>query len=501
VLIAIAVSASWYVPNFHEIRDYIGGATIGSRSAFYTGGVPPLSWESARYYLIYIIYEGPGIPMAFCTALAVALLAVRGRFAAWIDGRLAALLVLFAIDFCLLFPSGQRVGARYFLPVLPIVAIAIVRAMIGLGGGVAARWLRTATVVLALFPVVAITFLIRLQRESPGFTGESIAGFQLWDYRSLFRDLAESVAMNPRADMKIPEVIDLAEKAGVPDGGMVLIIAEHPYFQAPALRLESLRRGHIWNFGAPEMLVYKESAEYFQDLDDMAASFDYVIARTGGINYANDNDFSPIVRCALASGERRFDLVGDPLLLGDGSTARVFRRRDTRGVAREMPAEIPPVGARFSNGIQDFELAGFSAVVRKNRLYIKTWLRADRPVDRFPLMFLQFQIADPKKRPSPPDDSLSGREFEPWTIDAPHDAGQPPRWIYAEVDTAIADLIEKCPGEEVTIAVGFIASSPGGPRRMACKAPETFAVDDNNTRLTVAKVRIPDAAVPAPARK
>ncbi|MFN0205000.1 MAG: glycosyltransferase family 39 protein [Planctomycetota bacterium] len=489
--VAILTAASWYLPNIEDIKNYIGGATIGNRSKFYTGGISPISFESAGYYLSWIIYEGPGVPVFLIAILAFVIRGVRGGFASVVNKTLLAVAAVFLIDFCLLFPSGQRVGARYFLPLMPIVAIAVVIAVRGLDMLRTRFAMAAACAVFAAIPVVVLTFTTKYPPEPEEKGGPRLWGIQLWSHRSMFFDLALSVKMNPRADLRVGDVIGRVESAGAKDGSLVFVVSEHPYFQTPALRLESLRRGHLWNFGAPEMLVFDETPEHVARIRDVAQDFEYIISRTGGANYANDRDFSPIVRAALASGSRAFRIIGDPILLGDGSTVRVFKRTENFGITNEAPVGLQPLSVRFSNDNIAFELIGFDASVRGVQLYIKFWARVEKPIQQFPLLFMQFQYSDIAKRQPPPHDSVGAREVPPRVIPEENFQGSGPWYMYLIHETAIHDLIDKAPGEDITIGIGFVGTSPAGPKRFVCRAQDNIPIDDNQTRLTAGKISVP----------
>ncbi|PYR34987.1 MAG: hypothetical protein DMF90_15200 [Acidobacteria bacterium] len=320
--IALMIAATWYGPNWPVFSEYLYRATYGEDAVLRTGGSHAFTMANGTYYLKWIIAQGPGVPMAFVASLAWAVAALSPDYRASQTRAVSlALASAFTGDFVLLLAAAQHEGARYFLPLMPVVALAIVRAI----EGVPRKWWRyaftCAIAILALHHVIALSVPLK-SREVP-----FVAGFPLWDHTTYFQALTRFYGLRtPRDDFRIPQVIDALEQMDLsPQAAIGLVQPTHAFFQQNALELEATRRRLKWVFVWSPPLSPEDpagSAERALPVPPV----EVILLRFGGPTRI---DLATVVSALPKKFEPAGDFgkVGEPVPLGDGSSVALFRRR------------------------------------------------------------------------------------------------------------------------------------------------------------------------------
>jgi 4-amino-4-deoxy-L-arabinose transferase-like glycosyltransferase len=328
VVIAGALSATWYLPNLTQFTEYVRRATYGDEALLRTGGTGAFSIANGAYYLTWLTAQGPGVPMAVVAGLAWIVGngftggKRRGSAVAW------ALALVFAIDFLLLLAAAQHEAARYFQPLMPLVALAVVRAVDGVQRISLRRVLGGAVTVLALHHVIALSLFFGLGALSSGT--RYVRALPLWDHTTYFRRLVDSYGLRtPQDDFRIPETIDLLSRIGLPSRAVIGTMgAEHGFYQPNGLELEAARRQLDWQFIWSPPLEPADPSSAARALP--AADVDAILLRSGGPTGIESASLASSLPDLFDPATRRFDRIGDDLVLGDGSIVTVFKRRGVR---------------------------------------------------------------------------------------------------------------------------------------------------------------------------
>lgn len=482
--LAVAIAATWYVPNREAIYSYVSGVTVGAQRKVYTDGIEPLSFENAWYFIKWIVYEGPGVPLGALALGALAWHALRGRARTVLGPPMAACLAIFAVDFLFLFVSGQRIGARYYLPVMPILALALVRLFTPATASAAGRLLLSAVAALLLHHAVALTFLTKTKYDNDPYDASDWAGTPLWNHGSLFLGMARAVQMDPFADLRVRDAVDAIERAGAREDAAVFVMSEHPFFQVHSVRLEAVRRKHSWRFTASELLRLSDQPRYLENFRQSLRSVDFVVARTEGVNYLTDLDFLPILDDVLQRGFRDFEEVCPAIPSGDGAKIRVYRSIPPTRIGSPPDGSYLKRSLEFTGGASSFALPGlrFRRIDDSYRLELCFLLHS--PMKRIPPIFMQVTLADEARR-KPGAEILSGRFWDGHSIDGVEFGGPGPWYLYHQLDFSLPELANVSGGEPVALSIGFLAGEGGNSKRYQCQSADG-GLADNGTRVDVA---------------
>ena len=257
--IAIALASTWYLPNFRSFYSYVQQATYGRDALARTGSAAALSPEAATYYLRWLIAQGPGWPMLVVVVAGFLISAARRGGAQRPSRTTATLCGAFAIDFGILLVAMQRETARYFLPIMPIVALVIVRSVQGIrpagvrGGAVA---------LIALF---GLHHVIALSITTPPvhdrFAAPYIGSIPLWDHRTYFNTLVDFYHLRTSADdFMIADIVQFLGTVPVPRDAVIAVVEPtHAFFHQNGLQLESIRQEREWRWVDVYMTQNSES--------------------------------------------------------------------------------------------------------------------------------------------------------------------------------------------------------------------------------------------------
>lgn len=326
ISIAAALSASWYLPNINYIYEYLHDAVYGAVSQISTAGsAHAFSLESAKMYLGSIFYEGPGFPLACAAAIALGIGAFQTKGRSLRNAPALLLCSAFVIDFIILLIAAQAVGSRYFLPVIPAVAILIIWAISTIETPRLRIGFYLFSMMMGIYHIVALTFLISVPQ--PRYENDSFAIRNLWFHRSIFLDHCARIDLkDPRADFHIGEVITKLQNAGVGGGASVYIMSDHPFFGPNSLQYRLRRSGIHWYVSAaPPLYYWDKDPNYIQKIFRELLANDAIIVRTGGKNYTSQKDFHDLLPLIYDPAARPFITIGE-VPLDDGSRAILLQR-------------------------------------------------------------------------------------------------------------------------------------------------------------------------------
>jgi 4-amino-4-deoxy-L-arabinose transferase-like glycosyltransferase len=358
--IAGVVMGTWYVPNLPAMLAYVRMAAYGGLAEQTAPGGSALSAAGLWYYSRAIVREGPGVPMA-----AVAILAFAAGW--WTRERMpqftrpmAATAAVFFIDFGILLFAAQNVGARYFIPLMPIVALWIVRAVASIQWRAIRLGFGAAIGALAAHHVVALTFTFAVPPPT------SLDGFgdkYLWAHWSEFMAFAGALELeDTRADFKLDETIARIETMSIPDPVRIFVLSEHFFVHVNAYRYHAVkRRLPCLVNSAPSAGMLKDPAIAAEMYENISES-DVLIAHSTRFEPEGAASFLKRLPELNRLTDRQFVLEGEPILLGDGSHISICRREWRSELTASRPAELLDAPAKFAApGGDIFELLGYTA--------------------------------------------------------------------------------------------------------------------------------------------
>lgn len=407
VAVGVAVAGTWYFPNLDELWNYIHSVTYGDKAETFAGGQSGITLENLRYYLDANVLEGPGIPM-LALALLAFVLGDRRRAPLSVSPRMAAVVAAYAIDFLLLLLASQMVGAVLFLPVMPMVALMIVRAVTSVPRPRIRALLGLGVAVCAIHHVVAKTFTFPVPQgrhygRGPWASGFDIhdqpRGFPLWNHRNMFLDMAESVGKDPRTDFRVHEVAERIASIRLAPGSMVYVLADHPFFQINSLRLELYRRGHslFLQTGEGASPRHEGPNAWLKIIRSNLNVADAVVVRDPPATEPWQKSYALAMSTLIDGRARPFELVGEPVELGDKSKARVFRRRSRAELHDAIPEGLVSTAATFgdpANPDVSLEAARFESLAPDDHLLTVSF-RWNRPCGgAFPRLFAHLVTKD-----------------------------------------------------------------------------------------------------------
>ncbi len=492
--IGLLVAATWYLPNLSNLLAYIHRVTYGAAAQMYTGGESAVSWQNFLYYVQWVVVDGPGFPMV-AVGLVAWIVALRTGTRPRLRSFLTAALIAFALSFGPLLGAAQRVGAILFLPLLPIVALALVRAVASVPAG---RWRSILAVGLALLAahhVVAMT--LATYPNSAGSRGPYPQTFPLWNHRNPFVDLAASVGAKPGIDLRIPEIVDRLDALGLPADARIAVLSDHPFLHVHNVRHEAWDRGRTWRFHPGPSLQLQKSPTWTQEFRNSFTASDAVVLRSGGASYLSRGDYGPVFDALRREGVRRFQQVGEALPIADGSSIRIFRRE----------ADVQRV-AQISEGFLPAEAQFLVPGARAIRLEAAQLLEEGPEVRLLRLVFaVDPQLAElPAMSVHLVDAGAMIFSFDSKARDLRKDVPGPDDGTHWIVDRLMASpLPPKLPSRGYSVALVLEAppdAATGRPRRRFVQS--RLRTDEESTRLHVwavppVSVDDPAASAPAPA--
>jgi hypothetical protein len=243
-----------------------------------------------------------------------------------------ALATVFFTDFALLTVAAQRETARYFQPLMPLIALAVYRAVTRVDSVVIRRVLASLVMALAAHHVVSLS--LGANRPWSPSTAPYFHGFPLWDHQTYFSHLVHDYRLGtPADDFQIPETIDLLAGLHLSSRAVIATISTpHAFFQPNGLQFEAVRRGFDWTFVWSEPLEPERPALAWASVP---ATANVILFRAGG---STGIEVTPPGNLPDIDGSvaRQFQNVGR-LELGDESVVAVLVKNRVQRADGAMP--------------------------------------------------------------------------------------------------------------------------------------------------------------------
>jgi hypothetical protein len=380
--VAGAVAAPWYVVNWETLRDYLWQVTYGDLARVQSGSDRAFSVDNAVYSIEWNVLDGAGVPIVVLATASYLTACLRERRFVRSPAQLA-LGAAWLLSFAVLLVGTQRVGAKFFLSLMWIQALAVVRAV----SLARPRPLRLAaaglTAVFAAHHLWALTFGFTLEpggRPSPGPCG---AAFRL---ETLLTGAGR------------------ADPAGAAPP-LVYVLSQHPFYNDSNLRLEALLRRQRWD--CPSLGYLTLGLDDFQRsrLRARLLEADALVVRPNAGFARDESDEATERLVAPLAGEdpAPFAEAPPPLVLADNSQARFFARRPDAEFFEAPPEVKILTRAAFERPggetRQVLELlgVGFPGAPAGDRVdVVELVFRVDPPMDLTPDVFLHLLDAHGK---------------------------------------------------------------------------------------------------------
>ena len=270
---------------------------------------------------MWVLAQGPGIPMVLVTVFSWSISQVLRR-RAWQRPTVGlAIVAAFVIDFLLLTCFSQHEKARFFQPLMPIVALGIVRMV----QRIDVRPLRAAVALtvagLGIDHLVALTFISET-RSSTVF----LKSVPLWDHQPYFTMVLNFLHGSvDEGDAGIPATMALLRSQELRPGSVVAILTPpQPFFSANGLQFQAVREGVDLTFVTSDFIDPTNpasAAEVFPDQPVDALLF-WSDPRAG----IDSNSLAPIVPVLFDARVAGFEKVGAEVRTATG-TIRLYRAR------------------------------------------------------------------------------------------------------------------------------------------------------------------------------
>jgi hypothetical protein len=327
---AALIAATWYIPNGSDFVSYIHRATYGRDALARVGSTSALSVANAEYYVTWIVAQGPGVPMLVAVVVGLLIGWWRGGAPAAPSRISMTLALVFMIDFIVLLVAAQHETARYFQPLMGIVAVGVVRSITAIRSSPVRLAVAVATISFATHHVFALS--------APGYSASMtlvpyVHGVPLWHHKSYFAAVTDFYGIHPVSeDFHIGETVDQLVSERLPSDAIIVTLeTPHPFFQPNGLQLEAVRRGLHWRFiWIP--FVTPESTDAAREAF-ATTPIDAVLLRTGGVSPPNLHQLQESFP-TLFDSHSRFRRRQTEMLLGDGSRVSVYVAGEPSGVTR-----------------------------------------------------------------------------------------------------------------------------------------------------------------------
>jgi len=318
LLLAAVLAATWYAPNLQSFAAYVYRASYANEAIFRSGEHASVALPNAAYYGRWLMLQGPGLPV-------LAIVSVSWLASApWPVGRPlgvgAALAAAFAIDAVALLPTAiQHEGARYFLPLLPLVALLLVRTTMAI------RRVRLRRVTGILVAIGAVHHVVALSIASySGRSASAAAEAGFWDHTPYFVAVMSYYHSTPDRNLELNELIKTLASSGLPAQATVATLQSPDAFFSPnGLQFQAVRMGvsccrFVW---VPPL----GGSDYSATARALAAMpVDVVLVREGGGWPVNQDLLAQAFPWLSEPADTLWRAVGQPLAISDGSRVRIF---------------------------------------------------------------------------------------------------------------------------------------------------------------------------------
>lgn len=350
LLVAAAISATWYLPNIRELYHYIFSVTYGDRGAQFAGDGALLSFENAAYLLKWTVIDGPGFPALGVAAIAYATACAHRRKVIF-SPIIARLFFAFAISYLFVLLAFQRTGGLLLLPALGMIAIAMARACAAAPGALA--WIFTIiTFGMGAHHLVALTFTFPTDNATSAEYGPFADQFPLWNHRDAYLGITGEDHKETRWQSWILQLDDRLESLDLTNDAFVYLFMEGPYFQSHSLRLEALRRGKKWSVFSMQDLPAAPGGENLHSLrSNINYAEAFVVPSEDGEHY--NATIEEIIAPLIDGPAARFQRAGEPMPFAKGASLVVYRRKSFVYDVAQIPAEATPINVAYYNPIPE----------------------------------------------------------------------------------------------------------------------------------------------------
>jgi hypothetical protein len=330
-VVAGALAASWYAPNFRELRDYIYSVTYGDMAGAHTVSGSSFTADSVLYTLTWTVLDGPGVPMLVVGFLAL----LRARcFAGSKSASLAAwLAVALCIDFLLVIVASQRAGGVLMLAAMPLAAALLSLAAYSVPSTAACAGFVILLLGTGIHHVYGTSFGFSKQARGEEGFGPFGSKFRLWNHQNLFLGIAGPAAQETRWNNWLDETCTRLEKSSMgatvsKREPLVFVMVNTPFFQCNSLQLNSALRGRDWRVRTypfyPKDRVTRDFVKLQLDLQQA----DAIVVRKALPR--NENEFDRMIQRLLqgmiGSKAPTFLPLGEPMPFYGGDSLQIYTR-------------------------------------------------------------------------------------------------------------------------------------------------------------------------------
>lgn len=327
LLIGLIVCSVWYGPNLLTVTHYALSAGFGKIAGNYSYG-NPFSPATIAYYLQTVVNYGTSVYIGTAFILVVLGLLVTYRRDLW--KRIVAKQggvheILWLTVPLLIFLFGVNKDYRFLLPLLPAVALLLVR---GASALIRSTRLRVALLAVALIGPLGLMVETSVAGQ-PVFASETPGGFAVM---SPYLGYATQPVVQHWPLKRILLTIEVNASRRYPPSGpppLVLLVVDNPYFNQNNMSYYAAVMNLPLNISAVE--TSSPSGETYAL--SYISQAQYLITKTGDQGPTFTTYLNAWIRSELKAGRLPFSPI-DYIAMPDGSTATVYVRDASAGSAK-----------------------------------------------------------------------------------------------------------------------------------------------------------------------
>ncbi|MHB1955888.1 MAG: ArnT family glycosyltransferase [Sulfobacillus sp.] len=326
LLIGVAISAVWYVPNLATVAHYAFSAGFGKIASSYSYG-NPFSVKTVGHYLLSVadygtsVYVGAafvGVALALCAKYGSSLVRRVTR-----HERGPSEVLWLAVPLCV-FLFGVNKDYRFLLPLLPVIPVLLVR-----GGSALIHSVKLRVILILLVLIGPVAMLIETSVPGrPLFPALVPSGFVL-----MSADVGYA-APPIEQEWHIPRVLGIIQKSMTQGNAvngpqsLVLMIVDNPYFKqdnvgyyAAVMNMPFQISGLLTS--SPAQRSWAPSGKAYAL--GYISKAQYLITKTGFQGPPFTTYLNGWLRSRVQSGHLPFTQIG-LVHMPDGSIVRIYKR-------------------------------------------------------------------------------------------------------------------------------------------------------------------------------
>lgn len=352
-VLSLLIAATWHIPNWRHIVDYLHSVTYGDRAELYTVGGSSFSIEGAAGLLWGTVYDGAGLPaLAFAGILYIYESTRRRKFV--ISATACAIGAAFILSFLAVVPASQVPGGILLVAILPAISILQIRAALLPENNRVAVVALLLTLIFPLHHLHALSFGFDPSNPPLPEGRGRVGNLTLWNHREVFLEVAGDATKTRRWDSMFREIADQIEAAGVPDSASVCMLIDHPFLQPHNIQLLSLARGRHWRITSFPLISTDAREREKKNIIKGLFSNDVIIIKTAGARPADRYESmaayfadSLLTKEMTEGPAARFKRVGDNISVHDGSSLILYKRSPNVEWSTSRPTHLTGTEARF----------------------------------------------------------------------------------------------------------------------------------------------------------